>query len=191
MCNNRVTTTTTRIRPSRSPTRSKRRIGITSLMIARNSSRFGLSLKSLLASHIIPDWWCLGSRLRSRCWGLLRLPSARGTQKIRRRGGIATSFPAFPASYLLTKKKEALTWGAQGWAKDAQAKTEEFRKHGPRAAASWTLVEGRDKIPNSALVVGKDKDNNEIFAARVFFEHSLRTSYRSCFFHPLIHCPHV
>jgi len=72
------------------------------------------------------------------------------------------------------EEKEALTWGAQGWAKDSQAKTEELRKHGPRTAASWVLVEGRDKIPKSALVVGKDKDNNEIYAARLFFEHSLQ-----------------
>ena len=105
--------------------------------------------------------------------------------------GLLPRFLLSPLIITSQKKKDALTWGAQRWAKDSQAKTEEFRNHGPRAAASWTLVEGRDKIPQSALVVGKDKDNNEIFAARVFFEHSLRTSYRSHFFHPLIRCPHV
>ncbi len=88
----------------------------------------------------------------------------------------------------IKKKKEALTWGAQGWAKDSQATTEEFRNHGPRAPATWVLVEGRDNIPSSAFVAGNDKDGNKIYVARAYFEHGLRTFYQPYFFHPLIHC---
>jgi hypothetical protein len=69
------------------------------------------------------------------------------------------------------EEKDALKWGAQNWAKDSQAKTEEFRNHGPRGATSWVLVEGRDKIPKSAFVAGKDKDNHPLYVCRAFFEH--------------------
>jgi hypothetical protein len=80
------------------------------------------------------------------------------------------------------EEQEALTWGAQGWAKDSQAKTEEFRKHGPRLPATWVLVEGRDKIPKAALVVGKDKDGYSIFVARAYFEHGLQIGKASAHF---------
>jgi hypothetical protein len=89
-------------------------------------------------------------------------------------------------------KKDALTWGTQQWAKDSQAKTEEFRNHGPRGTAvTWVLVEGRDKIPKTALVAGKDKDNHPLYVCRAFFEHGTRTFYRWYFFHSSIHCPLV
>jgi len=68
------------------------------------------------------------------------------------------------------RKKKALTWGAQSWQTDAYARTEEFRNHGPRSPTSWVLVEGREKIPRSALEAGKDKDGNSIYVARAFFE---------------------
>jgi len=71
-------------------------------------------------------------------------------------------------------EKDALIWGVQGWVKDSQAKTEEFRKHGPRAPYTWVLVEGRDNIPKSALVAGKDQNNSPIFIARAFFLHGLQ-----------------
>ena len=71
-------------------------------------------------------------------------------------------------------KKQALTWGAQGWLRDAHVRTEEFRNHGPRGPTSWVLVEGRDKIPRSALQAGKDKDGNPIYVARAYFEGSIR-----------------
>jgi len=68
-------------------------------------------------------------------------------------------------------EKDALAWGTQKWAKDSQAKTEEFRNHGPRAPVTWVLVEGRDKIPKSAFEAGRDKDNHPIYVCRAFFEH--------------------
>jgi hypothetical protein len=71
-------------------------------------------------------------------------------------------------------EKQALTWGAQGWQRDAHARTEEFRNHGPRDVTSWVLVEGRTKIPRSALQAGKDKDGNPIYIARVYFEDSIQ-----------------
>ncbi len=80
----------------------------------------------------------------------------------------------FPDTYIRQKKKQSLTWGAQGWQRDAHVRTEEFRNHGPRSPTTWVLVEGRDKIPNSALEAGKDKDGNPIYIARAYFEDSLR-----------------
>lgn len=67
----------------------------------------------------------------------------------------------------------------QGWHKDSVARTEEFRNHGPRAPVTWVLVDGRDKIPNSALEAGKDKDGHTIYVARAYYEDSIRTFDRS------------
>jgi hypothetical protein len=168
---------------------SKSRIGGTSLMNARNSSRCGLCLGPLSVSHIIPDRWRHCGRRCPPRGGISRLSQARGKQKIRRRGGITTSPSPVPVTYLSPfKKKDALAWGVQGWAKDSQAKTEEIRRHGPRAPATWVLVEGRDNIPPSAFVVGNDKDNNPVFVARAYVEHGLRTFYRSYSFHLLTPC---
>ena len=91
-----------------------------------------------------------------------------------------SNFPLhFDFFFLLTypshSKKQALTWGVQDWHKDSYARTEEFRNHGPRAATTWVLVDGRDKIPNSALEAGRDRDNNPIYIARAFYENSIRT----------------
>lgn len=69
----------------------------------------------------------------------------------------------------------------QGWHKDSVARTEEFRNHGPRAPVTWVLVDGRDKIPNSALEAGKDKDGHTIYVARAYYEDSIRTLDRSTF----------
>jgi hypothetical protein len=75
----------------------------------------------------------------------------------------------------LRSKKQALTWGVQGWQKDSHARTEEFRNHGPRGPCTWVLVDGKDKIPNSALEAGKDKDGHPIYIARAYYEDSIRT----------------
>ena len=53
-------------------------------------------------------------------------------------------------------------WGLQGWQRDAYVRTEEFRNHGPRAPTTWVLVDGRDKIPKSAIEAGTDKDGHPI-----------------------------
>ncbi|KAI9509429.1 hypothetical protein F5148DRAFT_1298870 [Russula earlei] len=71
------------------------------------------------------------------------------------------------------EEKQSLTWSLQGWLRDAQARTEEFRKHGPRAPTTWVLVEGRENIPSQAIEAGRDKDNNPIYVARAFYEGGL------------------
>jgi hypothetical protein len=95
---------------------------------------------------------------------------------------IITTFPA----NLPSLKKQELTWGAQSWQTDAYARTEEFRNHGPRGPTSWVLVEGREKIPRSALEAGKDKDGNSIYIARAFFEGGTRTFDGPDFFFPSV-----
>jgi len=72
------------------------------------------------------------------------------------------------------EEKQALTWGVQGWHQDSRARTEEFRNHGPRAPTTWVLVDGRDKIPNSALEAGRDKDGHPIYIARAYYEDSIQ-----------------
>ncbi|KAF8482951.1 hypothetical protein DFH94DRAFT_843948 [Russula ochroleuca] len=72
------------------------------------------------------------------------------------------------------EEKQALTWGVQGWQTDAYARTQEVRNHGPRAPTTWVLVEGREKIPPSAIEAGRDKDNHPIYIARAYFEDSLQ-----------------
>jgi len=67
----------------------------------------------------------------------------------------------------------------QGWHQDSRARTEEFRNHGPRSPTTWVLVDGRDKIPNSALEAGRDKDGHPIYIARAYYEDSVRTFDRS------------
>lgn len=79
------------------------------------------------------------------------------------------------------------TWGLQGWHKNSYARTEEFRNHGPRAPTTWVLVDGRDKIPKSAIEVGRDKDNHPIYIARAYYEDSFRTFFDlllGCLFKP-------
>jgi hypothetical protein len=78
---------------------------------------------------------------------------------------------------LARKKKRDLTLGVQDWHKDSYSRTEEFRNHGPRAPTTWVLVDGRDKIPKSALEVGRDKDGHPIYIARAYYENSLRTFF--------------
>jgi len=63
----------------------------------------------------------------------------------------------------------------QGWHQDSRARTEEFRNHGPRSPTTWVLVDGRDKIPNSAIEAGRDKDGHPIYIARAYYEDSIRT----------------
>ncbi|KAI0266731.1 carbohydrate-binding module family 12 protein [Gloeopeniophorella convolvens] len=107
-------------------------------------------------------------------------------------GGLLAGAAALGAGYFAWHKheehkksegdKQALTWGLQSWLRDAQARTEEFRRHGPRAPATWLLVEGRDKLPRGAFEVGRDRDGNPIYAARAFFEDGLQVGKASAVF---------
>ena len=80
------------------------------------------------------------------------------------------TFPCLPSS-----KKQALTWGLQRWQRDAYVRTEEFCNHGPRAPTTWVLVDGRDKIPKSAIEAGKDKNGHPNYFARAYYEDSIGT----------------
>ncbi|KAH9998469.1 hypothetical protein BJV74DRAFT_824671 [Russula compacta] len=77
------------------------------------------------------------------------------------------------------EEKQALTWGLQGWLREAHARTEEFRNHGPRGPTTWVLVEGRESIPRSAVEAGRDKDNHPIYIARAYYEDGLQVGKAS------------
>jgi hypothetical protein len=85
-------------------------------------------------------------------------------------------------------KKQALTWGLQGWLRDAYVRTEEFRNHGPRAPTTWVLVDGRDNIPRSAIEAGINRDGHPIYISRAYYEDSIRTFdlFLGCFQTPLM-----
>ncbi|KAH8994056.1 hypothetical protein EDB92DRAFT_1852498 [Lactarius akahatsu] len=107
-------------------------------------------------------------------------------KKLKIGGGIAAGLGIIGAGYYAYHKheehkkseedKDALAWGVQGWAKESQVKTEEFRNHGPRAPATWVLVEGRDNIPPSAFMAIK------YTVARAYFEHGLQIGKASANF---------
>jgi hypothetical protein len=88
--------------------------------------------------------------------------------------------PPFQSDFscLPSSKKQGFMWGLQRWQRDAYVRTEEFRNHGPRAPTTWVLVDGRDKIPKSAIEAGKDKDGHPIYFARVYYEDSIGTFAR-------------
>ena len=113
---------------------------------------------------------------------LLTLATTPGTKtkRERKRKWVYYRIPTFPC---LPSKKQALTWGLQRWQRDAYVRTEEFRNHGPRAPTTWVLVDGRDKIPNSAIEAGKDKGGHPTYIARAYYENSIRTFGRllGCF----------
>ena len=144
--------------------------------------QISLILDSCQATHDHPARrWAFGRCGPSRRWlyGLAAPPEENRTGSEFRTALLRLFFANLPSS-----KKQELTWGAQSWQSDAYARTEEFRNHGPRSPTSWVLVEGREKIPRSALEAGKDKDGNSIYIARAFFEGGTRTFDGSDFFLP-------
>ncbi len=40
---------------------------------------------------------------------------------------------------------------------------------------TWVPVDGRDKIPSSAIEAGKDKDGHPIYIARAYYNGGIRT----------------
>ena len=44
-----------------------------------------------------------------------------------------------------------------------------------RAPTTWVLVNGRDKIPKSAIEAGTDKEGHPNYITRAYYEDSMRT----------------
>ncbi|KAI0321187.1 hypothetical protein OF83DRAFT_1161971 [Amylostereum chailletii] len=98
-------------------------------------------------------------------------------------GGLLAGAAAIAGGYYAYRKHEkseeqekALTWGLQSWLRDAQARTDQFRREGPRAPATWVLVNGPITTPpQGALIAGRSKDGSPLYVARAFHEGSIRT----------------
>jgi len=94
-------------------------------------------------------------------------------------GGLALGLGAITAGYFAYKEhekseeeKKAQVWGLQNWLKDAQDRTEEFYRHGPKAPTTWVLVHGKN-IPKGAII-GGEEDGQPIYVARAFHEGSVQ-----------------
>ncbi|KAI0044997.1 carbohydrate-binding module family 12 protein [Auriscalpium vulgare] len=90
-------------------------------------------------------------------------------------GGLAAGLAVLGAGYAAyhhhEKKSEeeqkAVAWGLQGWLKEAQQRTEVYRKNGPQGPTTWVLTDGHH-IPHGALEGGRDAQGDPIFIARAF-----------------------
>lgn len=59
----------------------------------------------------------------------------------------------------------------QTWLKEAQARTEEYHRNGPRSPVTWILVHGT-QIPQYAIQ-GGDENGQPLFISRAFHEVSI------------------
>jgi hypothetical protein len=64
--------------------------------------------------------------------------------------------------------------------RDAQARTEGHDGRGSRGSPTWVLVDGRENIPDTAILAGRDRDNHPIYIARAYQGDSLRTLRWPC-----------
>jgi hypothetical protein len=63
--------------------------------------------------------------------------------------------------------------------RDAQTHHEGYSGRDSCGPPTWVLVDGRENIPDSAIVAGRDRDNHPIYIARAHQGDSLRMFARS------------
>ncbi|KAL4253454.1 hypothetical protein ABKN59_002091 [Abortiporus biennis] len=93
-------------------------------------------------------------------------------------GGLVAGLAAIGAGYFAYKhhekseeEKKAQVWGLQTWLKDAQARTEDFHRNGPRGPATWVLAHGTN-IPQGAFP-GGEENGEPVYISRAFYEGGL------------------
>ncbi|EPQ57167.1 hypothetical protein GLOTRDRAFT_58343 [Gloeophyllum trabeum ATCC 11539] len=90
-------------------------------------------------------------------------------------GGLLGGLAALGAGYFAYKEhekseeeKKAQVWAFQNWLHDAQARTEEYHRNGPRGPATWILNHGRN-IPQNAIA-GGEEHGEPLYIARAYYE---------------------
>ena len=65
-------------------------------------------------------------------------------------------------------QKKAHTWALSNWAQDADQRTKQFYREGPRGPATWILNQGKT-MPKDAIVVSQEGDWT-FYVCRAFHE---------------------
>lgn len=71
-------------------------------------------------------------------------------------------------------QKKANVWALQNWLTEAQGRTEDFYRNGPRGPITWLLVHGKNFPQN--MISGGEEHGQPIYIARAFHNGSLRES---------------
>ncbi|KAF9038365.1 carbohydrate-binding module family 12 protein [Hymenopellis radicata] len=86
-------------------------------------------------------------------------------------GGIAllgAGYYAYSEHEKSEEEKKAQTWALTNWLHDAEQRTNDFHRNGPRGPATWLLNKGKN-IPQSAISVGREKEWT-LYICRAFHE---------------------
>jgi hypothetical protein len=63
-------------------------------------------------------------------------------------------------------------WGLQSWLKEAQARTDEYSRPGPKSPFTWVLAEGHN-FPDNAFIAGEE-GGKKLFVARAYCDVSAK-----------------
>lgn len=94
-------------------------------------------------------------------------------------GGLVAGLAALGAGIYAYKKhedheedKKANVWALQNWLTEAQGRTEDFYRNGPRGPITWLLVHGKNFPQN--MISGGEEHGQPIYIARAFHNGSLQ-----------------
>ncbi|KAA1475143.1 carbohydrate-binding module family 12 protein [Dentipellis sp. KUC8613] len=90
---------------------------------------------------------------------------------------IGAGYYAFHEHGKSEENKKALTWQLQNWLRDAQDRTNRFKRDGPQGPTTWVLNEGKS-IPPGALVGGHE-NGQPLYIARAFHEGGIQVGKAS------------
>ncbi|TFY81626.1 hypothetical protein EWM64_g2391 [Hericium alpestre] len=90
---------------------------------------------------------------------------------------LAGGYAAYHHHEKTEEQKKATAWGLQGWLKEAQDRTNLYRRNGPQGPTTWVLVQGKD-IPPGALVGGQEH-GQPLYIARAFIDGGLQVGKAS------------
>ncbi|KAJ7209569.1 carbohydrate-binding module family 12 protein [Mycena pura] len=99
-------------------------------------------------------------------------------------GGLAAGAALFAGGFAAWKghekhkeEQKAHTWALENWIHDAEARTAQYRQHGPRGPATWILSHDKE-IPPEAIVIGQEH-SWMLYICRAFYEGSIEVGKAS------------
>ncbi|KAI0647853.1 carbohydrate-binding module family 12 protein [Trametes meyenii] len=103
-------------------------------------------------------------------------------------GGLLAGVAALGAGYFAYKEhekneeeKKENVWALTNWLHDAQQRTEDYYRNGPRGPVTWILVEGKN-IPTNIAIVGGEEHGTPHYICRGFHDGSLQIGKASPIF---------